>query len=252
MKRKALIIGINYKGTSNELHGCINDALRIRDMAITNLKFLPENIILITDDTEIKPTKENIWKALNKLFEGAVAGDQYYIHYSGHGASIRDRSGDEKDGYDETLCPLDFNSAGFIVDDDIRAFLTKIPAKVKIFGVFDSCHSGTAMDLRYLVTDRSNKYFSVSTDSKYPSLNSEVVLLSGAIDSSYSYDVQYDGKAGGALTFAYLEIMKKYNYNPARKSLLQDIRDFIIAKRLSRQNPQMSMSQYVSIYSPIF
>jgi len=34
-------------------------------------------------------------------------------------------SGDEDDGYDETLIPVDFQSAGQIVDDDILKILVK-------------------------------------------------------------------------------------------------------------------------------
>lgn len=34
-------------------------------------------------------------------------------------------TGDEADGYDETLCPSDFNKVGQIVDDDIYTMLVK-------------------------------------------------------------------------------------------------------------------------------
>ena len=36
---------------------------------------------------------------------------------SGHGGQTKDTSGDEADGYDETIYPLDFEQAGQIVDD---------------------------------------------------------------------------------------------------------------------------------------
>ena len=42
------------------------------------------------------------------MVEGAQAGDNLFMHYSGHGGSMRDDNGDEKDGMDETLVPLDY------------------------------------------------------------------------------------------------------------------------------------------------
>lgn len=36
---------------------------------------------------------------------------------SGHGGQVKDRNGDEKDGYDEVIFPLDYQRAGYIVDD---------------------------------------------------------------------------------------------------------------------------------------
>lgn len=39
-----------------------------------------------------------------------LAGDAVFTHYSGHGGKLRDDDGDEKDGYDETLVPVDYTS----------------------------------------------------------------------------------------------------------------------------------------------
>lgn len=59
-------------------------------------------------------------------------------------------TGDEEDGYDETLIPVDFKSSGQILDDDVFATLVK-PMKrdVNVTVLMDCCHSGTALDLPY-------------------------------------------------------------------------------------------------------
>ncbi len=36
---------------------------------------------------------------------------------SGHGGQIKDKDGDEVDGYDEVIFPVDYKTAGCIVDD---------------------------------------------------------------------------------------------------------------------------------------
>ncbi len=50
---------------------------------------------------------------------------QNLVVLAGHGTKIRDDGGDEGDGYDEALCPRDFQSAGMIRDDDLFDVLVK-------------------------------------------------------------------------------------------------------------------------------
>merc|ERR1711862_162715 len=58
--------------------------------------------------------------------------------------------GDEEDGYDETLCPLDYKTAGQIRDDDLlRRLIKPMPQGVLMTCVMDACHSGTVLDLPY-------------------------------------------------------------------------------------------------------
>ena len=59
-------------------------------------------------------------------------------------------AGDEDDGYDETLIPVDFRASGHIVDDDIFKILVKpMKRNVQVTVLMDCCHSGTALDLPY-------------------------------------------------------------------------------------------------------
>ncbi len=41
------------------------------------------------------------------------------MHYSGHGGSAKDKTGDEDDGKDETMIPVDYKTSGQIKDDEI-------------------------------------------------------------------------------------------------------------------------------------
>lgn len=85
------------------------------------------------------------------LAQGSQPGDSLVFHYSGHGSQQRNYSGDEADGYDETLCPLDFETQGMIVDDEINAALVRpIPRGAKLHALIDACHSGTVLDLPFL------------------------------------------------------------------------------------------------------
>ena len=70
---------------------------------------------------------------------------------TGHGGQTPDLDGDEDDGYDEVIYPSDFRVAGFIVDDEMHRIMVKpLQAGVRLTAIFDSCHSGSALDLPYI------------------------------------------------------------------------------------------------------
>ena len=75
----------------------------------------------------------------------------WYSHHIGHGGQTPDLDGDEDDGYDEVIYPVDFKTAGHIVDDEMHRIMVKplLPG-VRLTAIFDSCHSGYALDLPYI------------------------------------------------------------------------------------------------------
>jgi len=149
--RKALFIGINYFGTNAELRGCINDVKNVSQLVCQRFGF--QNCLYLTDDQQDaskKPTYENIINGMRWLVEGAKPGDSLFFHYSGHGGTAKDSETDEIDGFDETILPVDYTSTGQIVDDVIYSNLVKpLPKGCRLTAIFDSCHSGTVMDLPY-------------------------------------------------------------------------------------------------------
>ena len=113
MKNKALLVGINdYPLPGNDLRGCINDIVDMRDFIANKNKVYPwENIKTIT---ESRATKKGILAELDWLLEGAAAGDQLLFQYSGHGAQQSTQHPHiEKDGLDEIICPFDFNDTPY-------------------------------------------------------------------------------------------------------------------------------------------
>lgn len=114
--------------------------------------FEDKNITVIMDDGKHPmPTKENIINAYKKLVAESKPGDALFCHYSGHGAKIEDDNGDEADGFDETLVPIDYEKAGMIRDDDLFDILIRpLQEGVSLFCLMDCCHSGTVLDLPYI------------------------------------------------------------------------------------------------------
>ncbi|KAG7089544.1 Ca(2+)-dependent cysteine protease [Marasmius oreades] len=153
-KKKALCIGINYIGRSGELSGCINDAQNMSRFLCTHFGYKKEDIVMLTDDApnpRQRPTGQNIIQAMQWLVRGAAPNDSLFFHYSGHGGQTKDLDGDEEDGSDEVIYPLDHEANGHIVDDIIHDILVKpLPPGCRLTAIFDSCHSGSAMDLPYI------------------------------------------------------------------------------------------------------
>jgi metacaspase-1 len=191
--KKCLLIGINYTGTRFQLNGCINDSNNIRRFMTSNGYFEDSHMIMMNDTQSgsLYPTKVNIMKKLNDLLNLALYNKnknmQYFIGYSGHGSNLVDKDGDEDDGYDECLCPIDCDTEGFITDDYIRTeFIEKLPKNVTIISLIDACHSGTILDLKYnYAIDRKNSYNAIGI---YKNVQCTFIMISGCKDNQTSAD----------------------------------------------------------------
>lgn len=149
--KRAVLIGINYVGQQGELSGCHNDVLNMKEYLMDVHGFAEENMTVLMDDgVHLDPTKDNILAAYEQIVAESASGDVVYCHYSGHGSKVTDRNGDEADGYDETLVPVDYYSAGMIKDDDLlKKLVLPMAAGVFATSIMDCCHSGTILDLPY-------------------------------------------------------------------------------------------------------
>lgn len=126
----------------------------IQNFLISQFGYQRQDMVTLTDDStnpRMMPTRENILQAMQWLVRGAQPNDSLFFHYSGHGGQTKDLDGDEGDGYDEVIYPMDYEAKGHIVDDLMHDILVKpLPAGCRLTAIFDSCHSGSAMDLPYI------------------------------------------------------------------------------------------------------
>lgn len=215
-----MICGISYKYSRHELKGCINDAKCMKYLLVNKFNFPQDSILMLTEeetDPYRLPTKQNLRMALFWLVQGCQPGDSLLFHYSGHGSRQRNYNGEEIDGYDETLCPLDFEAQGMIVDDEINATIVRpLPPGVKLHAIIDACHSGTVLDLPFLCRmSRSGQY--VWEDHRPRSgvwkgtSGGEVVSFSGCDDHQTSADTSALSKitSTGAMTFCFIQAIER-------------------------------------------
>lgn len=254
--RKAVTIGCNYLSLQpgqGRLSGCINDSETIIGILKETFGFQDNQICRLRDDrANMMPTKKNVLAALAWLTSEAVAGDELFLHYSGHGGQVKDTDGDEATGMDDTLIPCDFQQAGQITDDELHTRIVEpLPKGVRMWVILDCCHSGTALDLPYkLQVDQAGKHVQLSKSKGRPKGGqAEVLMISGCKDDQTSADVSAGSmgvaKAAGAMTTAFRHCVTP---TITVHDLVLSMRDYL-QRNSYEQVPQMSSEQYINLES---
>lgn len=280
-KKKAVLCGINYTGKKHSLKGSINDARCMEYLLTESMGFRSENILMLTDeetDPSKLPTKLNIQMALRWLVQGCQSGDSLVFFFSGHAQSQKDEDGDEVDGFDEALCPLDYETKGFIIDDEINATIVRpLPRGVVLHAIIDACYSGTILDLPFLC--RMNREgFYIWEDHRRPGASvykgtggGLAICISACDDHQTSIDTTAFTKSKtrtGALTYSFIQAVKDepgLTYGrllTAMRLAIREAHDTIrpsgaIAALVNRlllppQKPQLTSSEPFDIYSKKF
>lgn len=273
----ALLIGIDqylenqlpdgsYYGN---LSGCVRDINHVEKFLLTTLRVPSANIIKLTassngsdglaETPRLWPTYENMVAGFETLTRKAKAGDQVYIHYSGHGgraASLIPKL--KSNGLDESLVPTNIghSEARYLRDIEMAKILRAMADKKLIVTmVLDSCHSagmtrGPDVRVRGLDSVDTTKR---PTDSLVGSHNelaeawqrasgdtargvnavpwipaSEgTIVLSACGPSESAFEYAFDGvERNGALTYWYLNSLGELGLNLTFKQL----HDRIVAK----------------------
>lgn len=189
-----LVLALDYPGTGNELT-CTEDGDNMCSLAqqcgITSIMKLYNN----------EANKEQVLAAIQEVGGRCQPGDYFIFNYSGHGANVADKDGDEDDGQDEALClvtpdgRLDWNM--FLTDDEFaEAIGEAVDDDVNILILCDCCHSGTIGDFQ----DKDGV-------PKDPWIGKKAISMSGCRDSQTSGDTGRGGIFTHALLLA-IEQMK--------------------------------------------
>jgi hypothetical protein len=310
VKCKALLIGINYTGTSSALRGCINDVnnvlayLRERFQAVNVVNLNPpswasgreseegkagccgvgsrsrnfvssdeqgqglsartlqmlENVDMATSTVDVlvltddqtglhRPTKAHILAGFAWLVEDATAETRAFVSYSGHGSHQRDVNGDEEDGQDESLVPLDYQRVGCIIDDEVRRHLIDpLPEGAQLRCIFDCCHSSSVCDVKYNYQseDALRGVKEPRVNSRVSETKCNVLAWSGCQDHDVSADAYIKGNYAGALTATFLELMRNpaedKSYHAIYVKLSQEMK-----RRGYTQKPQLTAGRQIDL-----
>lgn len=214
------------------------------------------------------------------LVEGCNAGDSLVFHFSGHGVQKLDMNGDEVDGYNEALCPLDFEQSGKILDDEINETIVRpLGPGVKLHAIVDTCHSGTILDLPFLCRISRTGYWQWEKHIRQPEMvkgtsGGLAISISGCSDNQKSSDTSgfSESTSIGAMTDSFIRAVESEpgtTYGRLLSAVRATIRDgqgsgrrllpgrigSLVRKMISSssvQEPQLCSSEVFDIYRKPF
>ncbi|RDB17417.1 Metacaspase-1 [Hypsizygus marmoreus] len=149
-RKKALLIGVGYSDRPGfpQLRGTHQDVRRLKRLLERQYHFC--DITVMTDEdhvsNDLQPTHANIIRQLANFYEGQQPGDQFLFYFAGHGMQIEAVEDVlEEDFKDESIISSD---AIRILDNDLKIYLVDhLAPECRLTAVFDSCASGTVLDL---------------------------------------------------------------------------------------------------------
>ncbi|KAF7338876.1 hypothetical protein MSAN_02210800 [Mycena sanguinolenta] len=231
-RRRALCIGINYKGQSLELSGAIHDAKYMMNFLVRFQGYANRDIVVLTDDSpnSTQPTRENMINAMRWLVKDAKPHDSFCFFYSGLGGQTRKSDGDKENGYNEAIYPLDFKRYGNIEDDDMHRIMVKpLPAGCRLTAVFDSRNSTPILDLPYVYNHRGCLQDNKVDESVRTKKGSSADVTSWSTRKDHQARPQEDiSRGGGAMTYAFLQAIQAdphQSYKERLQSLHSDFTD---------------------------
>jgi hypothetical protein len=156
LRRKSLLIGINYVGTKHALRGCHQDVANMADfLSYKGYSNHPASQVIMRDDQQTDPrgpyfpNGHNMLAAMQWLVSEPNTCN--FLHYSGHGSQVKDPDGDRESGFDDTIVPYDFETNGQLDSDKLhKTLVSALPANSTLFVIFDCCHSGSAIELPFV------------------------------------------------------------------------------------------------------
>lgn len=154
-RKRAFLVGISHYDTAltgyqwNNINGV--EDINLLNPALKNQGFT--TTVLLDEQA----TFDNIVNQITQFTNKTKKGDVVYLHFSTHGQPIEDLNGDETDGWDEAIVPIDaykiyrkgvYEGKYHLIDDQLNTMLKELRKKIGstgfIYVVIDACHAGTS------------------------------------------------------------------------------------------------------------
>ena len=261
-RKRAFMVGISHYDTAltgyqwNNING-------VEDINLLRKKKKKQGFYLTTLLDE-QATYQNITNQLSTFTNQTKKGDIVYLHFSAHGQPVEDLNGDEDDGWDEAIVPIDaykiykkgvYEGKKHLLDDQLNTYVNKLRTKVGpsgfLYVVIDACHAGTssrANDETIRGTKvgftYKNKVFKPSTQKrshyKIESSNkmSNVMFLEACRPDQVNMEIKVSGKRYGPLSYNIAQALQTKPLSTNGNEFLNQVRESIMkgAKWPNNQN----------------
>ena len=251
-RKRAFMVGISHYDTAltgyqwNNING-------VEDINLLS-PILKKQGFYLTTLLDEQATYQNITNQLSTFTNQTKKGDIVYLHFSAHGQPVEDLNGDEEDGWDEAIVPIDayknfkkgvYEGKKHLLDDQLNTYIKKLRTKIGTTGflyvVIDACHAGTssrANDETIRGTkvgfSYNNKVFKPSTQKKShykveatPKM-SHVMDLEACRPDQVNMEIKVDGKRYGPLSYNIAQALQAKSLSANGNEFLNQVKASIM------------------------
>ena len=245
--KRALVVGISEYQKVGEnswatIHGA-NDAALITPV-------LKKQGYKVTKICNKDATANRIRKELKTLVSSCKRGDIVYLHFSCHGQPFEDFNGDEEDGWDESIVPVDayklykkgtYEGQKHLTDDLLNKYIKKLREKIGptgfLYVVIDACHAGTSSRANdetargtHVGFTYNNKVFkpSASKKSHYrieaSSKQANILFIEACRPDQVNTEIKVDGKRFGPLSYNIAQALSGFTLTTNANDFVESIK----------------------------
>lgn len=251
-RKRAFMVGVSHYDTAltgyqwNNINGT-------NDISLLS-PILQKQGFQTTSLTDVAATYETITKQLQQFIQKSKAGDIIYLHFSTHGQPVEDISGDETDGWDEAIVPIDaykqyrkgvYEGERHLLDDQLNTYLQKLRSKLgpqgMVYVVIDACHAGTASrgndDIirgTHVGFTPHNKIFKPSKDqrSHFPLVHknklADIVFLEACRADQLNTEIKVEGQRYGALSYHLAQTLQSVTLSTQPDTFTEKLQQTIV------------------------
>ena len=247
-RKRAFLVGISHYDTAltgyqwNNING-------VEDVNLLN-PVLKKQGFTTTTLLDEQATFNNIISQITQFTNKTKKGDIVYLHFSTHGQPVEDLSGDEEDGWDESIVPIDaykiykrdvYEGKKHLTDDMLNKYVMKLREKIGATGflyvVIDACHAGTSSRANdetirgtHVGFTYNNRVFKPSTSKKShyrieaSAKQSNVLFLEACRPDQVNTEIKVDGKRYGPLSYNIAQTLSSFTITNNANDLVERIK----------------------------
>jgi len=224
-RKRAFLVGISHYDTAltgyqwNNING-------VEDVNLLSPALIKQGFTIMSLLDE-QATFENITSQISQFTNKTKKGDIVYLHFSTHGQPVEDLNGDEEDGWDESIVPIDafkiykkgtYEGEKHLTDDLLNKYIKKLREKIGptgfLYVVIDACHAGTSSRANDETVRGTHVGFTYNSKVFKPSKSkkshyridasaklSNVLFIEACRPDQVNTEIKVDGKRFGPLSY---------------------------------------------------
>lgn len=251
-RKRAFMVGISHYDTAltkyqwNNING-VEDILLLSPL-------LKKQGFSTTELLDEQATFGAIISQLTQFTNQTKKGDIVYLHFSAHGQPVEDLNGDEEDGWDESIVPIDayklykkgvYEGQKHLTDDLLNKYIKKLREKIGptgfLYVVVDACHAGTSSRANdetirgtHVGFTYNNKVFKPSTSKKShyrieaSSKQSNVLFIEACRPDQVNTEIKVDSKRFGPLSYNIAQTLFGFTLTTNANDFVESIKRSLI------------------------